>query len=187
MAQGTWENALSAQLGEEPSDERIRAAVALLVAGDEREVALIQRAVHPSDPWSGHIALPGGRRDPADSDLLSTALRETAEEIGVVVPRNATLGALPQVQAQSRPGPNAIWVAPFVVRLPERPRTVPNHEVAQVHWVSLQELRDPASQTTFQYQADAGTRFNFPGIRVGEGVVWGLTWRILQDFFARLP
>lgn len=31
----------------------------------------------------GHIAFPGGRREPEDPDLLATALRESAEEIGL--------------------------------------------------------------------------------------------------------
>ena len=46
------------------------AAVALLLRPrDALEVLLIKRSVRESDPWSGHMALPGGRRDPGDSDL----------------------------------------------------------------------------------------------------------------------
>lgn len=47
------------------------------------DLLLIQRAPHPKDPWSAHIALPGGRRDASDPDDLSVAVRETHEEVGL--------------------------------------------------------------------------------------------------------
>ena len=49
------------------------------------ELLLIERVERTEDPWSGHIALPGGRREQGDPDLLTTAFRETAEEAGVYV------------------------------------------------------------------------------------------------------
>ncbi|NNL85157.1 MAG: NUDIX domain-containing protein, partial [Myxococcales bacterium] len=47
------------------------------------EVLFIERARHPDDPWSGHMALPGGRLDPVDASLRAAAERETREEVGV--------------------------------------------------------------------------------------------------------
>lgn len=47
------------------------------------EVLFIKRATRKGDRWTGHIALPGGKRDPEDEDDLSTAIRETSEEIGL--------------------------------------------------------------------------------------------------------
>lgn len=47
------------------------------------EVLLIQRAPRAGDPWSAHLALPGGRRDEDDVDDIATARRETLEEIGI--------------------------------------------------------------------------------------------------------
>src|SRR4051812_9489869 len=51
----------------------------------EPEVLMIKRADAEGDPWSGHIALPGGRMEPGDRDLSDTAVRETREETGVDV------------------------------------------------------------------------------------------------------
>ncbi|MGH7466016.1 MAG: NUDIX domain-containing protein, partial [Longimicrobiales bacterium] len=66
--------------------EQREAAVAILVRPrDALELLLIRRAELHGDPWSGHIALPGGRRAPDDADLLATACRETEEEVGVPV------------------------------------------------------------------------------------------------------
>src|SRR2546421_732987 len=61
------------------------AAVSLVLVEGPRgvDLLLIRRAERPDDPWSGQIALPGGRQDPDDVDLLATAARETREETGV--------------------------------------------------------------------------------------------------------
>lgn len=54
------------------------------------EVLFIRRTSREGDRWTGHVALPGGRRDPEDSDDASTAIRETREEVGLdISPRNA--------------------------------------------------------------------------------------------------
>ena len=55
------------------------AAVSVCLAPDPHGAAtvlLIKRAEHPLDPWSGHIGLPGGRRETDDLDVLATARRE---------------------------------------------------------------------------------------------------------------
>ncbi len=48
------------------------------------ELLMIRRASAPDDPWSGHMAFPGGHQDPEDDTPLDTALRETQEEINLV-------------------------------------------------------------------------------------------------------
>src|SRR5262245_41364530 len=66
--------------------ETWRAAVALVFCappGAEPELLFIERARREGDPWSGHMAFPGGRRDPKDTDLAATAARETHEEVGL--------------------------------------------------------------------------------------------------------
>ena len=61
------------------------AAVAMLLRQTQAgpEVFFIRRAEHPRDPWSGHMAFPGGRQHAEDSSLLDTAIRETLEEVGL--------------------------------------------------------------------------------------------------------
>src|SRR5512147_1311947 len=68
-----------------------QAAVAILLAerdGDAHAL-LIQRAERPGDPWSGHMAFPGGHREPHEHDLFLTAARETFEEVGIDLHRQA--------------------------------------------------------------------------------------------------
>ena len=54
-----------------------RAAVAAVVRDRDEgaELLLIHRAEHPHDPWSGHMAFPGGRMDPGDDSELEAAIR----------------------------------------------------------------------------------------------------------------
>src|SRR4029450_1300778 len=74
-----------------------RAAVAVVLrpgAADSAELLLIERARKAGDPWSGHMALPGGRHDPEDVELRSTAERETLEEVGIDLRGGELLGQL---------------------------------------------------------------------------------------------
>ena len=73
----------------------LQAAVSLVIrAGDQLDLLLIKRAQHERDPWSGHMALPGGRREVCDSSLVDTAVRETFEETGVKLLSALRLGPL---------------------------------------------------------------------------------------------
>src|SRR5215203_3343198 len=94
-----------------------RAAILLtmrLRADGEPEVLMIKRAEAEGDPWSGHIALPGGRMEPGDADLSITAVRETWEETGVDVARDGRLlGHLDDISPRT-PALPPIVIRPYV-------------------------------------------------------------------------
>ena len=127
------------------TEGRIHAAVSLVLrGGPELEVLLIRRAESEGDPWSGHMALPGGRRDDSDTDLQATAIRETLEETGVCLAGSGVpLGSLPPlIPSTSRLPPISIF--PFVFGVePNTPAEVASPEVAEVLWASLSLLRSP--------------------------------------------
>jgi 8-oxo-dGTP pyrophosphatase MutT (NUDIX family) len=94
------------------------AAVAIVIVPEPDALLVVRRAERAGDPWSGQMALPGGRRAEGE-DLLFTALRETEEEVGLVVPPEALLGVLDDV-APLTPMLPPIAVRPFVKQPPRR-------------------------------------------------------------------
>ncbi len=163
--------------------ETREAAVALLLRSrTELELLLIRRVERSGDPWSGHMALPGGRRAEGDRDLLATAVRETREEVGVSVdPVTDLLGALDEVAPLSRHLPPLV-VAPFVARVGARARPVPDaREVAATVWVPVSVLLDEQNLDEILVEV-GGTSRSFPSFRVEGHHVWGLTHRILTQF-----
>jgi 8-oxo-dGTP pyrophosphatase MutT (NUDIX family) len=162
----------------------IRAAVTLIVrpsgeAGGEPEVLFVRRARVPGDPWSGHVALPGGRQDREDADLLDTARRETLEETGLRLEREDHLGRLGEIHPRSRHLPS-ICVTPFVAWLAEDQKVTLNEELTGHLWIPLPDLSDPAYRATLVREAPS--RREYPSIDYGGEVIWGLTFGILEDF-----
>jgi 8-oxo-dGTP pyrophosphatase MutT (NUDIX family) len=146
------------------------------------ELLLIRRAERAGDPWSGHMALPGGRRDPGDADAEDTAARETHEEVGIDLRgEGRLLGALDEVRPVSQRAPK-ILVSPFVYAVRPDACARPNPEVALALWVPVADLASPSAVTEFIYQLEDGTAVTFPAFGAGEHVVWGLTYRILTGF-----
>lgn len=175
--------ALSRRPGRRDSPPGVRrAAVALLLrpAGGELELLLIKRAVRAGDPWSGHMALPGGRRDPGDADDAATAVRETREEVGIDLDRTGhPLGSLDDVAPRS--GAPRIVVSPFVFGVPADTHATPNAEVEAALWIPLRELAHPDAATEHLLETVTGDPRRFPAIGARGHVVWGLTHRILSD------
>lgn len=170
------------------SANTLEAAVALVLReGAGLELLLIKRGERAGDPWSGHMALPGGRRAPSDRDLLETALRETREEVGLELARHGdVLGALDEVEPRSSRLP-PIVIAPFVARATPAAVLIPDPaEVAAALWVPVAELRDEAAMGEVLIELEGGPR-SFPAIRYRDYEIWGLTHRILTQFLDRVP
>lgn len=165
----------------------LEAGVTLVLrVGDGLELLLIERVERAGDPWSGHMALPGGMRERSDGDLLATAFRETREEVGVALdPDRHLLGALDEVQPGSRRLPNLV-IAPFVAAVGAGVSVVPEpSEVATALWVPLSRLQGEDALSEVLVELDDGAR-RFPSYRYREAErdyqIWGLTYRILTEF-----
>lgn len=175
---------LIARPGVPSAEPGSRAAVAMLLrdGADDVEILFIRRAEHPLDPWSGHMAFPGGRQDPEDAgDLYATALRETAEEIGIDLrAHGAPIGHLADIPATARGKRLGMVIRPYVIELRGDPAIVSNHEVAEVMWAPLSPIARGEVRTIYPYVYE-GTPLELPGHRVGERVVWGLTHQMVED------
>jgi len=160
------------------------AAVAVVLVPSPDAVLLIRRAERAGDPWSGHMALPGGRRSAEDDDLVATAIRETTEEVGLPLARSDLLGSLDDVVPRTPVLP-PIAVRPFVFTLPRRPHLVPNPEVAAMRWVHLDQLLHPQTYHSVRLQIRGESR-DVPAYELDEAVVWGMTERIMTSLLEQL-
>ena len=178
--------ALSEAPGRTVADEPGRrwAAIALtlrLGGAGVPELLMIKRAEHAGDPWSGHVAVPGGRRDPGDADLASTAIRETLEETGINLARvGRVLGTLDDV-APRTPLLPPISIRPFVVASRGELVVTPSSEVAQWFWVPLPDIQDRRAWGTTSVLVRGVPRDELT-FTWRDHVVWGLTHRVLQQF-----
>lgn len=163
----------------------VTAAVAAILVPAPDSVLLIRRAERAGDPWSGQMALPGGRRDPTDADPRDTAVRETLEEVGLELPVDRYLATLPDV-APRTPLLGPAVVRPYLFILPDRPILTPNAEVAEAGWVRLSALRDPSIYRPYTLELRGEAR-TFPAFHLGSSVIWGMTERILSSLLPLLP
>ena len=163
------------------------AAVAIVrTPAPAESVLLMRRAERPDDPWSGHWSFPGGRREPDDPDLTHTALRELAEECGIVLGRDRLESALTPVLARRRAG-RFLLVAPFVFRVErELPTVLDLREAVHGAWIPLSILMDPARHrlSTVPGMPDS---MLFPAIDLDGMPLWGFTYRLITEWLDLLP
>jgi 8-oxo-dGTP pyrophosphatase MutT (NUDIX family) len=159
--------------------ESNQAAVAVVLGDQPDAMLIIRRAERDGDPWSGHMGLPGGHRASADPDLLATAIRETREEVGLVLEPYQLLGQLDDVAPRTRTRAQ-IFARPFVFAVAGNPTLVPNTEVSAAFWVPLSRLQDPASYREVDLEI-AGVSRTFPAYHPGEGTIWGMTERVITS------
>jgi 8-oxo-dGTP pyrophosphatase MutT (NUDIX family) len=160
-----------------------RAAVAVVLretAEHTIELLLIKRSERDDDPWSGHVALPGGRRDPSDATLQDTAIRETREETGIDIARDGlVLGMLDELRPRT-PSLPSIIVTPFVAVVRADVTIETSDEVATAFWVHLASLADPAVSVESEVTA-RGATWRVPSYQLSGHIVWGMTERILRN------
>ena len=164
--------------------DRSCAAVAMVLAGHESDLKLcmIRRAEKFGDPWSGHMAFPGGRASPQDTSLQAVAERETHEEVGLVLERSYRLGSLSPLSIWLSGREQPLFLFPFVYYLGQSPSVLTlNHEVAEAYWMPLAHLWDGRNGTSLSLSAD-NTSLRYPAIRFREQTIWGITLRVLTLF-----
>lgn len=134
------------------------------------------------------MALPGGRKDPTDLNLIETAEREAMEEVGVSLTHARLWGALPSVCARPRtkvatiPPHGELWVTPYVFHLagPAPALRLDPTEVQDALWIPARELMAPEAQTRHLLKRSDGT-LELPAWRVRERIIWGLTYSMVQS------
>ncbi|MDF1729466.1 MAG: CoA pyrophosphatase [Sulfitobacter sp.] len=171
---------------EVPPDSRQAAVSIVLRLAPEPDVLLMVRAEDERDPWSGQVALPGGHRDPGDTDLIHTASRETLEEVGLDLEQFAhPLGFLDPMQARTRGRKVPLWVTP-VVFLQHAPGTIELGPEAS-HAFRLPIRPTLAGHLDAEHRIDRDHQVRrFPAWAWEERLIWGMTHHILNQCFDKV-
>ena len=161
---------------------RTRAAVAMIMRelpGD-LEILFIERATDARDPWSGHLAFPGGKVEQGEQ-ARQAAERETLEEIGLVLESERYLGRMSDIVGANLP----VRVSCFAyaaVTIGIQPVVSP--EVRDVFWVRLSEIRNP-ERHRMATVGFSGRSLEVPAIilpQPDKPVLWGITYRLVMQF-----
>jgi 8-oxo-dGTP pyrophosphatase MutT (NUDIX family) len=153
------------------------AAVLILMFERDGEPYLVfTRRTETVRHHKGEISFPGGARDPEDDDLVSTAIRETVEELGVDPKTIEILGGIDDIPTFA----TDYVVSPFVASIPEpHGWQASEREIAEVIEIPLTEL---ARVGRFDVYERAGRTFPTHLFHVGNHTIWGATAWMLRQF-----
>jgi 8-oxo-dGTP pyrophosphatase MutT (NUDIX family) len=160
--------------------ETRHASVGILIAGANQNpsICFIRRAKWERDPWSEHIAFPGGSRA-AGEDALQTLRRELKEGIGWVVQDRQRPVRLPQVRIRLAGRERLLLLDAFVYRVEGAPPVLRcGPEVESAFWIPVAELW--SLNNLHHHTLDDGSEtLVYPAIRTSEGIIFGITLRVL--------
>ncbi len=176
------------KIRKERDEERLAAVAAIVRDGEgDAELLFIHRAEDPRDPWSGHMAFPGGRVDPGDRDSLAAAIRETKEELDLDLEGGAILlGELSDVTAVARGRRLGLTIIPFVFELPTDAPLQPNDEVQEALWIPLGFFAKEAGNRSTMLWKFGDVEIPLPCFRYEGRLIWGLTFGMLDELMTLL-
>ncbi len=160
-------------------DHRASVAAVLCENAGVLELLFIERATVKNDPWSGHIAFPGGHKEDIDAGVRETAERETLEELGLDLGTGRYLGQLDDLSAHIA----AINVSGFVYHIERVDHFMCSQEVHRAFWFPVQSLADHSRYRSYKVPGENPVR-HVPAIDLlgpGHKVLWGLTYRFVTQ------
>lgn len=168
-----------------------RSAVAMVLDAETTDAAsllMIKRADSENDPWSGHMAFPGGRAESIDQHGLATAKREMHEEVGFNIDgaseqqklNGRLVGRLSDIRTTRRVIPKPMVVSPYVFLVDDQPKLTPNYEVADTVWVPFSYFQDLSNRSTMEFQ-HSGRTIKMPCYRYEEKVIWGMSLSMIEE------
>ena len=170
----------------DPGEGLLHSAVLLMLCERDRShgIWFIRRTEYRKDIFSGHVAFPGGKKKQSDATLIDTALREAGEELGFdALGEVELLGEMDFVRPYT-PSARQYAVKPFVGIIGSQVEFVPNYEVSEFFCVPVSHLLDPQNRDMRERERD-GRVVNDYMFAYSNHIIWGLTGRVLNEFFGR--
>lgn len=162
-----------------------KAGVAVIIkkSGQGYQLLLIKRSTKIKDPWSGHVAFPGGHYEEKDSSIFNTVVRETREETGIDLLKNTKY--LFPLSLSSPLNMPELKVYPFVFELIEDVNIIYNEEVEEYYWIPINSLEREKGIVEFEgFKREVNMyTYEYKGKKI---VIWGLTKRILDKLLTKM-
>lgn len=167
-----------------------RSSVAIVFdqqAGEGASILMIKRAEHKDDPWSGHMAFPGGRRESFDRNSLATAKREMHEEVGFDIDdaehrhlNGEWLGRLSDIRTAPRVTSKAMVVSPYTFAVSDRPVLDANYEVAETVWIPFAFFADIKNRDIYELEYQQ-KKIALPCYRYNDKMIWGMSLLMIDE------
>lgn len=154
------------------------ASVLVIIYGKDPTIVMTKKPKYMKF-HAGEISFPGGKLDPKDPDLLQTALRETNEEIGLVVSKEQIIGQLEPVVTLN----SGFLILPFVTIIDEIPTLVANCEVEDIFHIPLEPFLKTGTRDSDPAHNIINEMYTF---EYNHQIVWGASARILKQIQNRL-
>lgn len=157
---------------------REAAVLALFYPNENNETTfLLTKRASYKGTHSAQISFPGGKPEPIDLNLKSTALREANEEIGVDHNEITIIRRLSDTYIP----PSNFLVTPFLGYCNQKPIFTPNYEVAEIIEVSVKELLNDSNITYTPMSTSYMDNVEVPSFKLNGYIVWGATAMILSE------
>ena len=170
----------------DPGKDLLPSAVLVMLCEREKDYGIwfIKRTEYRDDAFSGHVAFPGGKKKQSDATLVDTALREAGEELGFDAAKEVEiLGEMDFVRPYT-PSVRQYAVKPFVAIIDGGVEFTPNYEVSEFFCVPVSHLINPKNRDVRKRKRDRIVIDDYM-FAYRNHIIWGLTGRILDEFFRR--
>jgi len=160
------------------SNPRKAAVLALFYPDNNGETLfLLTKRASYNGTHSAQISFPGGKVDQIDNDITQTALRELEEEVGV---HRNTVELIRQISDTYIP-PSNFLVTPFIGFVKEKPKFIPNEEVAEIIEVAVKDLINDNFISSVKMNTSYMNEIEVPCFTFNNQIVWGATAMILSE------
>ncbi|WP_440880885.1 NUDIX hydrolase [Tenacibaculum sp. C7A-26P2] len=157
---------------------REAAVLALFYPNENNDTTfLLTKRASYKGTHSAQVSFPGGKPDPIDLNLKSTALREANEEIGI---NHNEITIIRRLSDTYIP-PSNFLVAPFIGYCNRKPIFKPNYEVAEIIEVSVKELLNESNVIYTPMSTSYMDNVEVPSFKLNGYIVWGATAMILSE------